>query len=57
MSIAFSFDGNVAVVVAKRPYIECLHKRTMSKMLNHDIADAKDRCGVNVSSLVGSKTV
>ena len=57
MSISFSFDGNVAVVVAKLPYIECLHNRTMSKMLNHDIADAKDRCGINVSSLISSKTV
>ena len=28
-SIAFSFDGNVAVVVAKLPYIECLHNRTI----------------------------
>ena len=56
VSIAFSFDGNVAVVVAKLPYIECFHNPTMSKMLNHNIADAKDRCVMNVSSLISSKT-
>ena len=25
-------------------------------MLNHDITDAKDRCGINVPSLISSKT-
>ena len=28
----------------------------LSKLLNHDIADAKDRCGINVPSLISIKT-
>ena len=28
----------------------------LSKMLNHEIADAENRCGVNASALISSKT-